>query len=360
MILGMLSVAVSYAQQGRVGINTENPNATLEVAGVPTDTSVLDGIIAPRLTGDQLGAKTYTANQTGALVYATAAAGALSGQVVNVDAEGYYYFDGSVWVKFAGGSSATVGGENIYTTDGTLQANRTVTQEGKTLTFTGTAEGATRFVNTAGTATTQVSPIQIQDGGQAENKVLTSDASGNATWQFPKVPLTVLDVSNAGMTTFPAGRDQNLRNLGVAIDVPPGKWWYTMQVGFEAAPYEAYTKGTVFLRVRVLDETESNNGTATLNAMEPYGGVERRQWYISQYAYGAKYVSTGLQFNGGKSTLVGSLGVNNTTGATKRFYLYGDILGTANAIDGAQINNPEVRVHTGTWAETTITAMEVQ
>lgn len=359
MFLGMLSVAVSYAQEGRVGVNTETPNATLEVAGVPTNANVLDGIIAPRLTGAQLGAKTYTTAQTGAVVYVTAAATNQTGQVVNVADAGYYYFDGTVWVRLAEGGSASASGENIYTTDGTLPENRVVTEGANTLTFTGTAEGATKFVNTTGTATAPVAPLQILDGAQAQDKVLTSDANGNATWEYPKVPLTVIDLGNAGMTTFNQGTDQNMRNLGVALDVPPGKWWYTMQVGFEAAPNNNYKKGTIFLRVRALADDESSNGAATLNAMEPYGGQPRRQWYISKYAYGAKYVSTGLQFNGGKSTVVGSLGINNTTGQTKRFYLYADLLGTADAIDGAQIANPEVRVHTGTWAESTITVMPV-
>lgn len=108
MIVGMLSMAFSYGQEGRVGINTENPNATLEVSGVPTNTSVLDGIIAPKITGDQLKAKTYTTDQTGALVYVTEGASTANqvGQTVNVSGAGYYYFDGSVWQTFKGGAGS--------------------------------------------------------------------------------------------------------------------------------------------------------------------------------------------------------------------------------------------------------------
>jgi hypothetical protein len=85
----------SFAQ---VGIGNVSPQATLDVVGDPTDTAVLDGVIAPRLTGDQLGAKTYTATQTAAVVYVTAADGTPSGQTINVTNAGYYYFDGSEWI----------------------------------------------------------------------------------------------------------------------------------------------------------------------------------------------------------------------------------------------------------------------
>ena len=98
---------LAYAQTGRVGVNTDTPAATFDVAGKPADAAVVDGVIAPRLTGDQLQAKdaVYTAAQTGTLVYATAATAAPAGKTVNVTAAGYYYFDGTVWQAVTTGST---------------------------------------------------------------------------------------------------------------------------------------------------------------------------------------------------------------------------------------------------------------
>lgn len=126
-------VMLTKAQEGNVGINTSSPKATLDIVGKPADATRLDGLIAPRLTGDQLSSKTYTAEQTGALVYATAAATSLTGQVVNVSASGYYYFNGTVWQAVSSGSGTST---NIYNSDGILTGNRIVTQNNNNLTFT--------------------------------------------------------------------------------------------------------------------------------------------------------------------------------------------------------------------------------
>ena len=103
----LLASALFYSQTGGyVGINTTDPKATLDVNGKSNDTSKFDGIIAPRITGDELRAKTYGTDQTGALIYATAADSAPAGQTINITVVGYYYFDGSLWVKM-GATGAT-------------------------------------------------------------------------------------------------------------------------------------------------------------------------------------------------------------------------------------------------------------
>ncbi len=94
----ILICLVTHAQ---VGVGTTSPQATLDVVGEPSVTTSLDGVIPPRLTGDQLRAKTYAAAQTAAIVYVTAPDSAPAGQTIDVTQAGYYYFDGTIWVIIA-------------------------------------------------------------------------------------------------------------------------------------------------------------------------------------------------------------------------------------------------------------------
>ena len=106
-------IAVSFTTFAQVGIGTNDPKGTLDIVGDAATVTSLDGIIVPRITGDQLRHKIYTADQTAAIVYVTAADSAPAGQTVNVTAVGHYQYDGTAWQKFAiGGTSKFVDGTN--------------------------------------------------------------------------------------------------------------------------------------------------------------------------------------------------------------------------------------------------------
>jgi len=109
--INLLFLALSTFTFAQVGVDTNTPYATLDVTGKPTDTTKIDGIIAPRISGDNLRLKSavYGENQKGTIVYVTNADSAPIGSTINVTVTGYYYFDGTTWKPFSSTNSSTTG-----------------------------------------------------------------------------------------------------------------------------------------------------------------------------------------------------------------------------------------------------------
>lgn len=132
----------------QVGINTSSPNATFEVTSSPNDQNFIDGIILPKLSGEELKAKDhlYGDQQAGTVIYVTSPVVIESPKTVNLVKSGYYYFDGSIWQKIKDSSHKTVvEAENAITVandrlklGGTLTEPTTInTSEINTLKLTG-------------------------------------------------------------------------------------------------------------------------------------------------------------------------------------------------------------------------------
>ncbi|MCP1302085.1 hypothetical protein NK356_23200 [Chryseobacterium sp. S0630] len=141
-IIPFLGISV----QAQVGIHNTSPKATLDITAKTTNGTAPEGLIAPRLTGDQIKAADaqYTADQTGTILYATAAVTVSSPKTANMTMPGYYFFDGTVWIKI-------LLEQNIYNTDGTLTGDRTVSQAANNLAFTSTATTGTSHFTVDGT-----------------------------------------------------------------------------------------------------------------------------------------------------------------------------------------------------------------
>ncbi|MBP4138922.1 hypothetical protein [Flavobacterium geliluteum] len=108
-LITLLIVTVSPAQ---VGISTTDPKVTLDVTGEPNVPTKLDGILPPRLTGDELKAKSYGASQNGTIVYVTQPSFSPSGQVIDVTASGLYVFNFNInkWIALVSNFS----GQNVF------------------------------------------------------------------------------------------------------------------------------------------------------------------------------------------------------------------------------------------------------
>lgn len=230
----LFSNAIAQSYDNRIGINTTTPQTTLDVTA-PNDNTHIAGIQAPRLTRAELTAKgnsLYGADQKGTLIYITDVSGGdATGQRVVVTEPGYYYFDGRLWQRAVSTAEYT----NLYIKDGALTANRTVTQEDKTLTFTGTATGGSIFHSTTGTATAPKAALQIIDGAQGVGKILTSDEYGNATWKKASATAITGTFTEDGIPsiTTPSG---TFHNTGATITLPPGKWAVSLGMQLEAVP----------------------------------------------------------------------------------------------------------------------------
>lgn len=105
----LLLLTVIFKANAQVGINTESPKATLDVGAAKTDGTTAEGIIAPKLSLQQLVVKDakYTTDQVGAIVYVNDISGTTNTKTVNIKKVGYYYFDGTLWKSFDQGWGLT-------------------------------------------------------------------------------------------------------------------------------------------------------------------------------------------------------------------------------------------------------------
>ena len=247
IIFAVLTIT-TYGQN--VGIGTSSPNALLDVY------STVDGILIPRvaLTGTA-SASPLTSPTTSTLVYNTATAGSGATSV----SPGFYYWNGSAWIRFIDNGSltgsttvsnnstdnalsttvngvtssivpiintntlglsgttltSTVNGiasngqdlssldNNIYNSDGTLTGNRTVTMSGNVLDFAGGNVGIgtnspAQLLDVNGT--TKTISFQMTNGATA-GYLLQSDASGNATWTNPASVLSAFGTGTLNYVT---------------------------------------------------------------------------------------------------------------------------------------------------------------
>ncbi len=90
----LIFILGGYSINAQVGINTEDPKATLHVVQ-RTDVTLPDGIIPPRLTGNALEAKSaaYGTDQNGAVVYVTAPVTTAGPKTLGVLTTGIFVYD---------------------------------------------------------------------------------------------------------------------------------------------------------------------------------------------------------------------------------------------------------------------------
>lgn len=169
----------SYSQN--IAVN-DNGAAAASNAILDVDVSTNNkGVLIPRLTTAEITAMGSVT--TGMLVY---------DETIN----DFKYFNGSNWVTIG---STYVDGNGIYTGSGALSGNTVISQAANTLGFTSSVvnafsvDGTTFSIdasnNRVGIGTSSpsaeldvIGSMQLTDGTQGANKILISDAWGNASW----------------------------------------------------------------------------------------------------------------------------------------------------------------------------------
>jgi hypothetical protein len=111
----VITIVLSSFAYSQVGINTTEPIASLDVTAKNHDGSTAEGIIPPRLTGEQLKAADtkYSILHAGTIVFVTAPVVSITEKTRNVNDQGLYYFDGSKWQKMMLGDERTLNSKNV-------------------------------------------------------------------------------------------------------------------------------------------------------------------------------------------------------------------------------------------------------
>lgn len=191
--------AIATAQ---VGVNNSTPKATLDVTAKNRNTSTAEGLIAPRLTGDQIKAVDgqYTASQKGISLYTTAVVSKPNPKTSAITAEGYSCFDGNVWQKLRTNIYTVGNGLNSAGNDVNLGVTHiqptAIFNNGDSLKIQGSSSstildyyGYAEIGTVTPTAKLEIhngntpDALKITDGNTDNAKILVSDANGLATWK---------------------------------------------------------------------------------------------------------------------------------------------------------------------------------
>lgn len=125
-LLTIFALSLGILAFAQVGVHTANPEVSFDITAKTTTGNSTEGLLVPRV--DRLKAQSMTNIPNSTLIYVNSIAnGTLSGNAVNINSEGYYFYNGTVWRKLLD--------TNLYNSDGTLTGNRTVTQGTNTLSF---------------------------------------------------------------------------------------------------------------------------------------------------------------------------------------------------------------------------------
>lgn len=196
---------------------------------------------------------------------------------------------------------------------------------------------------TGGTATSPQIGLRIEDGNQALNKVLTSDANGVAKWQTAPTPAALLAYRNPSAPNIPTNVS-TFYNTGSYIDLPPGRWFVTVNTLVYAGTSAATSvHDRVFCHASF---TETSTMSTTLTAANISADVKDKK-QIAKMLVKRSY-----------NVLIGSfIIINSTESTTKRYYyMFGSIVQMGTSLGSGNFS----KVAGTANAENTMVGIQIQ
>ncbi|MDL2215271.1 hypothetical protein LJC00_03690 [Dysgonomonas sp. OttesenSCG-928-M03] len=171
-------------------------------------------------------------------------------------------------------------------------------------------------IQTDGVKAAPITGFILQDGNQATTKILTSDATGNATWKYAKPQgaiigefkssTGVLVSMNPALSGTFGGLTLSTRPLagfvrtGGEIVLPPGRWWLKMSL-YLSTQANGHHGEQAWVRTTIGDSSSGSNKSTDL---EPsYTLASNNIW------------------KGSGGVIVGSFIVNNKSSVAKTYYV---------------------------------------
>ncbi|MCD9856822.1 hypothetical protein LUD75_19010 [Epilithonimonas sp. JDS] len=130
-IFSILAIATSSFIFAQVGINNTAPQATMDIsAKTATGNSVTtsEGLLVPRV--DRARVNSMASPATSTIIYLSdISTGTTAGTAnANLDAVGFYYYNGTAWVKMGAAGSAVTANNGLTQTAGNIQLGGALTQ----------------------------------------------------------------------------------------------------------------------------------------------------------------------------------------------------------------------------------------
>ena len=213
-------------------------------------------------------------------------------------------------------------------------------------------------ITTGGTATTpNPSGFRLEDGNQNTNFVLTSDTNGEGTWK-PVGVTRIEGILGAGIDVPFITAGEVYRNTGSYIDLPSGKWEVKVTMlmpvgGVSSDPLPG--GGTMTVNDWVwLKTTFSTVNATTIVGSQISSDIEGAS-LVSNLFFGPKSLSSDPKF----IMMNGSIFINNTSTASKRYYYYAGNTDSQEYTTGSGKATKFYVFGGWNWGENSITAMKV-